>query len=153
MDQRCRRKRAARLENGGTSGSLMDARVEVSLNGARSSVGVAAFRGHATGSGRYTLEDRSAVALFAGLNDSVAAKGFLGLDQAINSGGRTKVDLDQVFGARRQDLVVQFVAVVGELGHEEAAVDPLVLGSAFGVVLGIGVVFAAEAVHQFVDQV
>jgi hypothetical protein len=39
--------------------------------------------------------------------------------------GRYQVGSDEGLGTRRQDHVVQLVAVVGELGHQVAAVDPL----------------------------
>ena len=112
------------------------------------------------------------------LNDSVAAEGRVrGLlrapgEEALGPRGGGQVQPDHLLGARRQDLVVQLMAVVRVLGHEEAAVHQLqrrwirdsspllchslthlVLGRALGPLLGLGVVLGAEAVHQLVHEV
>ena len=65
------------------------------------------------------------------LNDAVAAERRVGgllwvpREEALCPGGRGQVEADHLLGARREDLVVQLVAVVRVLRHQEAPVDNL----------------------------
>lgn len=103
---------------------LPDARGQVCLHGARP-LAPRALWWHAAAARRDALEDGSAVAVLSGLDDAVAAERAAHLDQAGNARGGGKVLADQVLGAGRKDLVVQFVAVIRVLGHQVATVHPL----------------------------